>query len=181
MFTSMGSRSRISRSSSRAAVTDAFSRRVPGMGDVRFPEGFVWGTATAAHQVEGNNWNNDWWAWEHAEGTPCVEPSGDACDHYHRYRDDVALLAELGFNPCRDADAVLAEGGLNAYLFSREWSRIELEDDEFSSAELDHYKRVGAACHEHNLTPVVTFHRLATAGGVGARGGWEQPGTADLF
>ena len=35
-----------------------------------FPDGFRWGTATAAHQVEGGNWNNDWWAWEHAEGTP---------------------------------------------------------------------------------------------------------------
>ena len=43
-----------------------------------FPDGFVWGTATAAHQVEGGNWNNDWWAWEHTEGSPCEEPSGDA-------------------------------------------------------------------------------------------------------
>ena len=51
----------------------------------RFPDGFVWGTATAAHQVEGGNWNNDWWAWEHTPGSPCREPSGDACDHYHRY------------------------------------------------------------------------------------------------
>ena len=58
-----------------------------------FPDGFRWGTATAAHQVEGGNWNNDWWAWEHAEGTPCVEPSGDACDQFHRYDDDIALLA----------------------------------------------------------------------------------------
>ena len=48
--------------------------------ELHFPDGFRWGTATAAHQVEGGNWNNDWWAWEHAEGTPCEEPSGDACD-----------------------------------------------------------------------------------------------------
>jgi beta-glucosidase len=89
----------------------------------RFPEGFVWGTATAAHQVEGNNWNNDWWAWEHAPGTPCVEPSGDACDHYHRYPDDIRLLRDLGFN---------------AYRFSLEWSRIEPESGEFSNVALDH-------------------------------------------
>ena len=52
--------------------------------DRRFPDGFTWGTATAAHQIEGGNWNNDWWAWEHAEGSPCAEPSGDACDSWHR-------------------------------------------------------------------------------------------------
>ncbi len=63
---------------------------------MRFPDGFLWGSAVAAHQVEGNNWASDWWAWEHMPGTPCVEPSGDACDFYHRYRDDIALLAALG-------------------------------------------------------------------------------------
>src|SRR5207249_9068594 len=46
----------------------------------RFPEGFLFGTATSAHQVEGGNTNSDWWEWEHSPGTPCVEPSGDACD-----------------------------------------------------------------------------------------------------
>src|SRR5512138_3105926 len=166
MFTSMGSRSRISRSSSRAAVTGAFSRRVPAMADVTFPEGFIWGTATAAHQVEGGNWNNDWWAWEHAEGTPCVEPSGDACDHYHRYRDDIALLADLGFN---------------AYRFSLEWSRIEPEDGEFSRAALDHYKRMCDACLARGLHPIVTFHHFTTPRWVAARGGWTVLATADLF
>src|SRR5438876_435761 len=42
-----------------------------------FPGGFEWGTATAAHQIEGGNWNNDWWQWEHTPGSGCVEPSGD--------------------------------------------------------------------------------------------------------
>src|ERR1700683_1247189 len=56
-----------------------------------FPDGFVGGTDTAAHQVEGGNWNNDWWAWEHAEGTVCEEPSGDACDQYWRYPEDLDL------------------------------------------------------------------------------------------
>jgi beta-glucosidase len=49
-----------------------------------FPEGFSFGSSTAAHQVEGGNVNNDWWAWEHAPRTTCVEPSGDAIDHWHR-------------------------------------------------------------------------------------------------
>ena len=52
---------------------------------VNFPAGFLWGTATAAHQVEGNNVNNDNWLMEHMPGTIFAEPSGDACDHYHRY------------------------------------------------------------------------------------------------
>jgi beta-glucosidase len=131
-----------------------------------FPDGFLWGTATAAHQVEGSNWNNDWWAWEHAEDTPVEEPSGDACDHFWRYPQDIALLAELGFG---------------AYRFSLEWSRIEPEYGEFSTANLDHYKRVIAACRDHDLVPVVTFHHFTTPRWAVAEGGWENPSTADRF
>ena len=50
-----------------------------------FPEGFTWGTATAAHQIEGGNTNNDWWAFEHTPGSGCAEPSGDACDSWDRW------------------------------------------------------------------------------------------------
>ncbi|HEX6140319.1 MAG TPA: family 1 glycosylhydrolase, partial [Candidatus Limnocylindria bacterium] len=62
----------------------------PGASDaagrsLAFPGGFLWGTATSAHQVEGDNRNSDWWAWELRPGTPCLEPSGDAVDHFHRY------------------------------------------------------------------------------------------------
>jgi len=131
-----------------------------------FPAGFVWGAATAAHQVEGGNWNNDWWVWEHSPGTPCREPSGDACDHYHRYADDLELLAGLGFN---------------AYRFSLEWSRIEPEDGEFSAAALDHYRRMCDACLVRGLQPIVTFHHFTTPRWVAARGGWTEPATADLF
>ncbi len=132
----------------------------------RFPEGFVWGTATSAHQVEGGNWNNDWWMWEHDPASPCQEPSGDACDHWHRWPEDVRLLAELGFN---------------AYRFSLEWSRIEPEDGEFSRAALDHYRRVCAACREHGVEPIVTFHHFTTPRWLAARGGWANPETADRF
>jgi beta-glucosidase len=132
----------------------------------RFPDGFTWGTATAAHQVEGGNWNNDWWAWEHAPGTPCVEPSGDACDHYHRYRDDVRLLADVGFN---------------AYRFSLEWSRIEPEEGEFSIAALEHYRRMCGACRDAGLEPIVTFHHFTSPRWLARRGGWTEPATADRF
>ena len=84
-----------------------------------FPEGFRWGTATAAHQVEGGNVNNDWWAFEHAEGTPCVEPSGDACDQYHRYPEDIALLARkiLAESPA----PVMIDKAALEYLAEQRW------------------------------------------------------------
>jgi len=130
------------------------------MKNYEFPKGFLWGTATAAHQVEGNNVNSDVWVMEHIPGTPYVEPSGDACDHYHSYRQDIALLAELGFN---------------MYRFSIEWARIEPEEGEFSRAVLEHYRDMLRACHEHGITPMVTFHHFSSPRWLIARGGWEDP------
>jgi beta-glucosidase len=131
-----------------------------------FPEGFLFGTAQSAHQVEGGNVNSDWWAWEHAPGTPCVEPSGDACDVYHRYRDDVALMAGLG---------------LNAFRFSIEWARIEPEEGEFSAAALDHYRRVLVDCREHGLAPIVTFHHFTLPRWLQAKGGFLHDRFPVLF
>ncbi len=131
-----------------------------------FPKGFVWGTATAAHQVEGNNVNCDFWVLEHVPGTLFAEPSGDACDHFHRYPEDIALLAQLGFN---------------SYRFSLEWARIEPEEGRFSLAALDHYRRMLAACHEHGVTPCVTFHHFTSPRWFTADGGWEEKGNADRF
>jgi beta-glucosidase len=65
----------------------------------------------------------------------------------HRYPEDIALLADLGFN---------------AYRFSIEWARVEPEEGQFSLAQLDHYRRMLAACHEHGLKPVVTFHHFTS-------------------
>ena len=133
---------------------------------MRFPPGFLWGAAAAAHQVEGGNSNCDSWLLEHTEGTIYAEPSGDACDHYHRYAEDIALLAALGFN---------------SYRFSIEWARIEPEPGEFSLAQLEHYRRMLAACHEHGLKTVLTMHHFTSPRWIAARGGWEVPETAKLF
>jgi beta-glucosidase len=133
---------------------------------VTFPNGFLWGTAAAAHQIEGGNWNNDWWAFEHQEGTPCAEPSGDCTDSYHLYADDIALVRDMG---------------LGAYRFSIEWSRIEPEDGEFSIAALDYYRRVLGECHAQGVQPVVTFHHFSTPRWMVAQGGWESPGVVDRF
>jgi beta-glucosidase len=131
-----------------------------------FPEGFTWGTATAAHQVDGGTWNNDWWAWEHNPVAPCVEPSGDACDHWNRWPQDLQLLADLGFT---------------SYRFSLEWSRIEPEEGEFSSVALDHYKAMCEGCRELGIEPVVTFHHFTSPRWVAAAGGWAEPVTAERF
>ncbi len=131
-----------------------------------FPEGFLWGTATAAHQVEGGNVYNDVWLMEHVPGTDFAEPSGDAIDHYHRYREDIALLAGLGFN---------------MYRFSLEWSRIEPEPGIFSMAALDHYRRMLECCHENGLTAMVTYHHFSSPRWLIAGGGWEGAETPEHF
>jgi beta-glucosidase len=137
----------------------------PTAGD-RFPEGFRWGTATAAHQIEGGNSNNDWWRWEHAAGTPCAEPSGDACDSWHRWPEDVDLVAGLGFDH---------------YRFSAEWSRIEPAPGEWSQAALDHYRRQAEALKERGIDPVVTFHHFTTPAWLADKGGWEDAATVERF
>lgn len=131
-----------------------------------FPEKFLWGCATAAHQVEGNNTNSDFWTMEHLPGSMFKEPSGDACDHYHLYPQDIIMLADLGFN---------------TYRFSLEWARIEPEEGFFSNAELDHYRRMLAACHEHHLTPLLTYYHFSLPRWFAMKGSWENAKAADLY
>ena len=131
-----------------------------------FPPDFLWGSSTAAHQVEGGNWANDWWAWEHAPGTTAIEPSGDAIDHFHRYPEDFAQLASLGHN---------------AHRLSLEWSRIEPEPGEWSAAALDHYRRVLACLGENGLTGLVTLHHFTLPRWFAERGGWTAPGAVARF
>ena len=132
----------------------------------KFPDGFVWGTATAAHQVEGGNVASDLWLFEMAPGSAFAEPSGDACDHYHRYGEDIALLKGLGFS---------------TYRFSIEWARIEPEEGFFSAAALDHYRRMIAACHAARVTPMVTFHHFTAPLWFTRDGGWEEKKSVDRF
>jgi beta-glucosidase len=131
-----------------------------------FPSGFLIGVAQSAHQVEGGNVNSDWWEWEHRPGSPCREPSGDACDFYHRYREDVALVAAAG---------------LNAFRLSIEWARIEPAPGEFSYAVLDHYGRVLEACRAAGLATVVTFNHYSLPRWLQERGGFASDGFAALF
>ncbi len=132
----------------------------------KFPDNFLWGCATAAHQVEGNNTNSDLWAMEHLPQGMFKEPSGDACDHYHLYPQDITMLADLGFN---------------TYRFSVEWARIEPEEGFFSNAELDHYRRMLAACHEHNLNTMLTYYHFSLPRWFAMKGGWQSDKAVDLY
>ncbi len=136
------------------------------MADLRFPDGFLWGAATAAHQVEGDNRHSDWWAWERRPGTPCREPSGDACDHYRRYPDDLGILAGLG---------------LNAYRFSVEWARIEPVEGVTDREALAHYRAMVDATRERGLTPMVTLNHFTLPRWVADRGGWRDAETPARF
>ena len=136
------------------------------MTELAFPAGFLWGTATAAHQVEGDNSNSDWWEWELRPGTPCKEPSGAAIDHYNRYGRDVALLAKMGFN---------------TYRFSLEWARIEPSEGVFDEAQLEHYRAVVAAVRKNKLIPMVTLNHFTLPIWVAQKGGWLADATPALF
>ncbi len=131
-----------------------------------FPDGFLWGAATAGHQVEGNNVNSHYWEWEHAEHSPFAEPSGDAVDSYHRWPADLDLLAGAG---------------LTAYRFSLEWSRIEPEEGFFSRAELDHYRRMLDGCRDRGLAPVVTLNHFTTPRWFHRDGSWGNAEAGDRF
>lgn len=129
-----------------------------------FPDGFLWGAATAGHQIEGNNLNSDWWARE--QQMPGMELSGDACDSYHRYREDIDLLADAG---------------LDSYRFSLEWSRIEPLRGRFSKAELAHYRRMIEHCLSRGVTPVVTLQHFTTPQWFAEAGGWLAEDAAETF
>ena len=131
-----------------------------------FPKGFFIGASTAAHQVEGNNRNSDYWAQELMPHTSFTEPSGQACDHYNRYEEDIKLLADAG---------------LNAYRFSIEWARIEPEEGRFDEREIEHYRKVIACCRAHGVEPIVTLMHFTSPVWLIRKGGWEAESTIEYF
>jgi beta-glucosidase len=131
-----------------------------------FPTGFLWGAATAGHQVEGNNTASDTWFVENVKPTVFVEPSGDACNSFALWPQDLDLVRDLG---------------LNTYRFSIEWARIEPEPGLYSIAMLDHYQRMIEGCRERGLTPMVTFNHFTCPRWFAAAGGWLNEKSPDLF
>lgn len=138
-----------------------------------FPRGFLWGTATAAYQIEGavredGRGESIWDRFAHTQGHIADGATGDvACDHYHRYRDDVALMRELN---------------LNAYRFSIAWPRILPEGTgAVNQAGLDFYSRLLDTLLEAGITPLVTLYHWDLPQVLQDRGGWANRATADAF
>ena len=129
-----------------------------------FPNDFLWGAATSAHQVEGNNIHSDWWAWEAAGRVK--ERSGLACDHYRRYAEDLDVTASLGHT---------------AHRFSIEWARIEPDAGTWDDAALAHYVDVVRALRQRRLEPVVTLHHFTSPQWLASSGGWTNPLAVDRF
>lgn len=157
----------------------------------QFPEGFLWGAATASHQVEGNN-QNDWTQWEkqnaerlarESEGDfaswnphweqfrkEATDPenyiSGLACDHWNRYEEDFDIMQTLG---------------LSGYRFSLEWSRIEPQKGVFDEQSLTHYQEMLRALRERGITPFVTLWHWTLPLWLRDEGGLLSRNFADYF
>ncbi len=131
--------------------------------DLVFPPGFVFGTATSAHQVEGDNRFNDWWEWEEKGKVP---RSGRACGHWQLYRDDIELMARLGYR---------------GYRFSVEWSRIFPREEVFSEEALLKYAEIVDLLRGKGIEPVVTLHHFTNPTWFNKRGSWLREDNTRYF
>jgi beta-glucosidase len=138
------------------------------MSALEFPPGFLWGAATAAHQVEGRNYNNDWWPWEHLAGrVRNDDTSRTAADWWgDRFYEDFDRAKSLG---------------MNAFRLSVEWSRIEPNEGEWDVDALKKYRSMLEALRKRDMTPFVTLHHFTNPLWLVSRGGWEDPRVARYF
>jgi len=133
-----------------------------------FPRGFLWGTATSAHQVEGNNVNNQWWEWEQRAGRIINgDKSGAACDWWNgRWREDFDRAAEYGHN---------------AHRLSIEWSRVQPSPGEWNEDALDRYIEMLRGLVERDITPFVCLHHFSDPIWLSNSGGWENEEVVEHF
>ncbi len=130
-----------------------------------FPEGFLWGAATSAFQVEGNNVYSDWWAWEQTNQPP-EKRSGKAANQYELYEQDFQLARDLGHN---------------SHRLSIEWSRIEPREGEFNQNEIDHYRKVLKSLKDKGFTVMLTLWHFTNPEWLTKKGGWESFSTPKYF
>ncbi len=155
---------------------------------LKFPDGFLWGAATSAHQIEGNN-RNDWSEWEKKNAERLAREaktkyakwqqeefpemfnsanyiSAQAADHYNRYEEDFDIAKSLGHN---------------SHRFSMEWSRIEPEEGKFDEKEIEHYRQVVNALRIRGMEPFVTLWHWPLPLWLSKQGGWESKSIINYF
>lgn len=135
---------------------------------VQFPKGFLWGTATASHQVEGNNTNNNWYQWENIPGKiKNGDKSGTACDWWGgRWREDMDRARETG---------------QNAHRLSVEWSRIQPKSDAWDDSAIERYRAILKGMLDRGIRPMVTLHHFSNPIWFEDLGGWENEKAPELF
>ncbi|HET89751.1 MAG TPA: glycoside hydrolase family 1 protein [Chloroflexi bacterium] len=132
-----------------------------------FPADFRWGVATAAHQVEGENIHNDWWAWEQEDGRIHEgHVSGLACNWWDNAEADFDRAAGMGLTGLR---------------LSVEWSRVEPRPGVFDDSALARYGEMLRGLRERGIEPLVTLHHFSNPHWLVEQGGWEAPETIPLF
>ncbi len=130
-----------------------------------FPKDFLWGAATSAHQVEGQNIHSDWWNWE-IKHQPIDKRSGSADNQYNLFEDDFQLLASLGHNTHR---------------LSIEWARIEPEEGDFIASEIEHYKKILSSLKDKKIKIMLTLNHFTLPLWVSKKGGWTNSQTVEYF
>ncbi|MFH1667847.1 MAG: glycoside hydrolase family 1 protein [Candidatus Komeilibacteria bacterium] len=131
-----------------------------------FPPNFLWGTATSAHQVEGDNTNNDWHLFEQEGYADDHQVAGSGPDHYHRYEEDFKIAKDLHNN---------------AFRLSIEWSRVEPEDNHWDKKEIEHYRKVLQEAHKQGLKTFVTLHHFTNPIWFMHEEGWLNPDAPEIF
>ncbi|MHB0858013.1 MAG: glycoside hydrolase family 1 protein [Anaerolineae bacterium] len=132
-----------------------------------FPKGFLWGTATSSHQVEGHNTHNDWWVWEQQPGRIADGScSGVASDWWHMAEADLATAAELG---------------QNAHRLSLEWSRLEPVEGAWDETAVARYREILSAMQALGITPMITLHHFTLPRWLAERGGWLSSHAVSWF
>ncbi len=152
----------------RKVATPAFELAPPHEhAPLRFPAGFLWGTATSAHQAEGGNRGNDWWPWEKRPGVVAGgDRSGKSVDFWNRYQEDFDAAARFG---------------MNSHRLSVEWSRIEPREGEWNPRAIAHYRAMLQALKSRGQAPMVTLFHFTLPRWFSRRGGWASPKAVFFF
>lgn len=125
---------------------------------------FLWGAATSSHQVEGQNYFNDWWAWEQELKVP--DQSLLACDHYNRFNEDFGIVKRLGHN---------------CHRLSLEWSRLQPRENHWDENAWSHYRQVISKLKSEGIEPLLTLNHFTLPKWLADKGGWLSLETADYF